>query len=712
MKKILTRITVLAFCVIMLAVSGIGIYADAYSTYTYSINGFAVSSPDAYTADRQIDSTYMGLSNPITDPRDLYVDKDENVYIVDGASNRVIVLDKYYKFRFEFGQSFVNDQGVPDGLLGPSGVYAIGGYIYVADTDNFRIVLFDMSGNYVKTIREPKSDVFPDGSVYKPISLVVDDIGNMYVVSSTTYMGIIVLDSDGNFKSFIGATKVTYNVAEILWRSFLTAEQRAQGVQYVSSEYNNITIDDEGFIYVTTSAIDETNQQASTDGNSAAYSPVKKLNSAGNDIMKRSGFFGPGGEPNVITSASDENVPTGASRIVDVAVGPEGTWSIIDEKRSKIYTYDDYGRLLYIFGDKGSLLGNVVSARAISYQGTKILLLDKTSLNITVFERTQYGDILINALKNNNERNYGSAIEDWEAILQRNGNFDTAYVGIGKAKYREGKWEEAMEYFKYAYDTGNYSDAFKMYRQEWVSKYVIVIPIVVVAVCFLLGKFFGYAGKVNKKATLRAGKKTYKEQVLYAFHLMTHPFDGFWDLKHEKRGSALGATFWVVLAIIAFTYQGVGQAYLFNPTGAVTSIITQVLSIVVPLFLWVTANWCLTTLFDGEGSYKDIYTATGYSLAPLPIFVIPATILTHIFTLNEVGIVSLLVSIGWVLVGFLVFFGMMVTHGYSLFANIATCLGTILGAVFIMFIALLFTGLLSKMVGFVSSIVNELSYRM
>ena len=111
--------------------------------------------------------------------------------------------------------------------------------------------------------------------------------------------------------------------------------------------------------------------------------------------------------------------------------------------------------------------------------------------SITVFNRTEYGELLINALENNNQRNYDMAVPDWQGILQRNSNFDTAYVGIGKALYRNGDWEGAMEYFKRAYDTGSYSNSFKMWRQEWISKYVVVIPIFVVVVCWLCGKFLG-----------------------------------------------------------------------------------------------------------------------------------------------------------------------------------------------------------------------------
>jgi len=721
--------SVLAVIMLVLMVSPLAANAAAYSTYTYSVDGFSSKSPDAYTPEIEINSSYMGLVTTemlpdatgklvstqvgvaIDDPRDLVVDDKLNVYIADGANNRIVVLNQYYKMQFTISE-FVNDQGIPDKLNTPSGVFVTEENIFVADTENNRIVVFDREGVFSYIIPEPKSDVFPENSIYKPVALAVDTTGGIYVISSTTYMGVIALNSDGSFRGFIGAQKVTYDIMDIIWRRFQTAEQRALTTQYVSTEYNNITIDSKGFVYVTTSSIAETNQQAAITSKSADYSPVKKLNSSGNDIMKRNGFFGPGGEVDVQNMAFDANAATGPSKIIDVALGPEDTWSIIDEKRSRIYTYDSDGKMLFIFGDTGMQLGNISSIEAIAYQGDKLLVLDKTRDSFTVYNRTEYGDILINALHNNNARRYDLAVEDWQLILQRNSNFDAAYVGIGKALYREGKWQEAMDMYKFAYDTENYSNAFKMWRKDWVSENIILIPIFVIVVVLVIFFFTKFAGKVNAKAAVTPGKRTFVQEILFAFHLIFHPFDGFWDLKHERRGSVRGAFFYIALAIVAFTYQAVGRSYQFNPRGSYVTIVVQVTSLVVPLMLWVIANWCLTTLFDGEGSFKDIFIACGYSLTPIPLFIIPATIATHCLASGEAGLVNLLVALTWVWVGMLIFFGMMVTHDYSLAKNILTSLGTIVGMAFIMFIMLLFTGLLSKMVGFVSSIYTEISYRL
>ena len=169
---------------------------------------------------------------------------------------------------------------------------------------------------------------------------------------------------------------------------------------------------------------------------------------------------------------------------------------------------------------------------------------------------------------------------------------------------------------------------------------------------------------------------------------------------------------YIVVTIVAFYYQAIGQGYLFNPQGKYSTIFAQVVGVLMPVMLFVIANWCLTTLFEGEGSFKDIFVATSYALLPLPIMIIPATILSNFVTASEMDLVNLIITIAFIWAGFLVVFGVQVTHDYSLGKNIITIIGSIVGMVFIMFIALLFTTLLGKIVGFVSNIFIEIGYRL
>ena len=686
--------------------------ATPYATYTYSAGGQVLTSPAAYVPDTVVDAAYMGLNGTIDDPRDLLVGPDERVYIVDAASASVKVLDRYYKFLFEI-KSFTNEHGVPDTFLNPSGVFVNDKYIYVCDTDNNRIVMFDLEGNYVKIVGKPVSNLFEEGSIYKPVACAVDDYGRIFVVSSTTYQGIIVLNDNGDFFGFIGAQKVAISALEIIWRNIQTEEQRAQSEEYVSTEFNNITIDGDNFIYVTTSSIAESDQQGAINSKSKAsdYAPVKKLNASGSDVMKRNGFYPPSGEVR-ITNMSTASI-TGASKIIDAAVGPEGTWSIIDEKRSKVFTYDDNGNLLFTFGDKGTQTGNIDSIEAIAYQGSKILILDKTNDNIITFRRTEYGDLLLTALEHDNNRQYDATIEDWTEILKRNNNFDAAYIQIGKALYRQGEYEEAMEYYKSAYETENYSEAYKEVRKEWANKFFWMIPIVIVVACLLVAKFFGFAGKVNKRTALKVGRKSLKEELLYAFHVIFHPFDGFWDLKHEKRGSVRSAFVILLITIVVYFYNSIGQGYIFNPRPSTAmNIMGAITAVVVPLLLWVVANWCLTTLFEGEGSMSDIFTACCYCLTPLPLLVLPVTIASNFLTANEGGLITMLSSFAYIWLGILLVLAMQVTHDYSVAKNLLTCVSTIVGMAFLMFLGVLFSSLMAKIVSFVTNIIEEISYRL
>lgn len=684
-----------------------------YKTYTYDMAGMTLISPDVYVPDRRVTNYEMGMTLPLSNPKDIFVDADNNIYISDTGNNRIVVCDPDLKYQYEIS-AFNNAQGVPDSLSEPEGVFVNEDHIFVCDTKNYRIVIFDRLGNFERIFNAPTADIMGEDVVFNPVGIAVSESGRIYVVSSSTYSGVFALDEDGNFQTFVGTQKVSVPLATRIRRMIFP---NTVSISYISTEYNNIAIDEDGYIWVTSNSIEEADLTSAIESDNPDYAPVKRMNSAGDDITVRNGFFIPAGEINFMPgmkNATSEFI-TGPSSLVDVAIGPNGMWSVLDQKRSRIYTYDAEGNLLFAFGDIGHQLGNLSQPTAMTYFGADLYVLDS---GITIYKRTEYGDVIDNALYYNRIRNYSSALENWQEILKRNNNFDAAYVGVGKNLYSQGHYAEAMEFFKTANDTENYSEAFKALRREWVGKYFLVVVAVIVVVLVLVVKGLSYVGKVNKAGDTKVGKRTFKEELLYAFYVMVHPFDGFWDLKHEKRGSVRAAIAVLVLAAASLAYKNVGSGYLYSATTSgkgtsVGSVFTGIASVAIPLLLWCIANWCLTTLFDGEGTLKDIFITSCYSLMPIPVLIIPTTIASNFLTLDpaENNFVTLLTGLALVWVGLLLFFGIMTTHGYSMGLNIGMTILTIVAMLFIVFLCMLFTNLITRMVSFITDIVLEISYR-
>ena len=715
MKK-LTRVVLLLLSFVLLA-GGVACQAAEamYYTYTYSISGEVLTSPHAYTPDKKIDSDVMNLPEPLNEPKDIFVDEKGNgyIYISDKDANgvgRVIVCDANFIYQYTISD-FVNAQGVPDTLKSPEGLFIYEDSLYVCDKENSRIVIFDTNTKDFKSVIEaPKADVMGTDTVFRPVAVGVNASGTTYIVSDQTYSGIIALNPDGSFQAFLGAQKTSVSMAVRIRRMIFPTVTTES---YISTPYKNLTMDDEGQMWATIifgedeeKSLTTALQSGSTD---ATYAPIKKLNAKGDDIMVRNGFAMPAGEVN-FSDIQGITKETGPSELVDIAMGPNGMWSVVDSKRGKIYTYDTEGNLLFAFGDMGQQLGHLSAPVAISYRGSDILVLDSILDSVIVYKRTDYGDVIDQALMHNANREYSAAFNDWQDILRRNQNFDAAYVGIGKNLYRQGQYEEAMNYYKDASETANYSIAFQAWRKNATEDSIFWILIITIVLVVALSKAMGYIGRVNKAGIVKVGKRTLWEEFLYCFYVMAHPFDGFWDLKHEKRGSVRGGLCILALTVLSVVYNTIGSSYLFGG-GQKVNLVGPMASVLVLVVLWVVANWCLTTLFDGEGSLKDIFIATCYSLVPIPIIMIPATIATHFCSLAEAEFITLALGIAYVWTGMLIIFGSMTTHGYSMGRNIAICFFTIVGMVFIMFLAVLFWNLITRMISFVSDIITEISYR-
>jgi hypothetical protein len=257
---------------------------------------------------------------------------------------------------------------------------------------------------------------------------------------------------------------------------------------FVPTEYNNIALDHKGFFYTTTAFFSESDliqlANASYDqtsfltrlfgiGQSSNVEPIRRLNAMGDDILIRNGWITPIGD----WDWTDAGGVSGPSRLVDIVATEHDSYFAIDRNRGRVFGYDFQGNLLFVFGGLGNRAGYFQHPTAIEYLNGSLLVMDARAAAMTVFNPTEYGQLIHDALNEYVKGNYEYSAELWAQSLVYNANQDLAYIGLGRALMRQDRFEEAMYYFRLKFDRANYSKAFQQHRKQVIENninYVII----------------------------------------------------------------------------------------------------------------------------------------------------------------------------------------------------------------------------------------------
>lgn len=420
--------------------------------YHYDYWMRTTASPLPYEPETSIYGDLLGIGS-FKSPEDLFVADNRNIYVLDTGNNRIIHLNDKWEV-LGIIQQFQRD-GQTDQLAEPQGMYVTeDGQLYVADTGNKRIVQFDADGQFVRLIAAPQSDVLSSSFQYVPRKVAVDSAGRVYVISQGTFDGIIEFTPDGEFSRFTGTNRVKFNFVDYIWKSISTKKQREQMVTFVPIEFYNLDLDEEDFIYTTTSEMN-------------SKTPIQRLNPKGGDVLRRNGYGPPVGDflVNMVGAIN------GSSIFTDIKVSEFGVYRGLDSKRGRIFSYDQDGNLLYIFGQLGSEAGSFKTPVAIDELGDKILILDRDRQKITVFRPTLFGETVNQAVMHQYVGDTEQASQSWNRVLELNANYELAYIGMGKAFYDQGNYEEAMRHFKLGNDRKHYSKAFSRYRKAFLKEH-------------------------------------------------------------------------------------------------------------------------------------------------------------------------------------------------------------------------------------------------
>ena len=202
------------------------------------------------------------------------------------------------------------------------------------------------------------------------------------------------------------------------------------------------------------------------------------------------------------------------------------------------------------------------------------------------------------------------------------------------------------------------------------------------------------------------------EKLKFSTYVIFHPFKGFWELKKEKKGNYASAGILVALLVVVFIIRRQLTGFIFNTNDVnEMNIFFEISGVLLPFILWCIANWCITTLMDGEGNFKEIVITTAYAITPLILINIPLVILSNIITINDGSIYYFLDAVALLWTGALLVFGLMTIHEFTFSKTILTAIIAIVGMIIIVFIGLLFFALVQQIANFLGIIYRELALR-
>ena len=137
--------------------------------------------------------------------------------------------------------------------------------------------------------------------------------------------------------------------------------------------------------------------------------------------------------------------------------------------------------MICVFGGAGNMDGYFRNPLALEHMDYDLIVVDQLDCTITLFTLTDYGRLVFGAMDQFDNGEYAKSGKTWREVMKYNGNYDLAYIGLGRAYLRQKEYDKAMDYFELKYDADNYSKAYKKHRKEFVEDHIVLIVIVILA---------------------------------------------------------------------------------------------------------------------------------------------------------------------------------------------------------------------------------------
>lgn len=486
MKKIFKSCAAVAMAAVVFSLSSVPALADS-KNFIIDTNGDALPIPDTYTVTQVIKSldteeynakmtamtgTEVKIKTGFNQPQDVFIDGNDYIYVADTENDRVVKMDAKGKVLLEITTAFDKTISKPRGVFVEDGETdsEADDIIWIADTGNKRIVGVTSTGaNYLEygkpdKLTSARAKTFDVEKIYK------NNKGYMFALKGDSLMKI---DEENTFQGMVGTAEVEFSFTRFIVKTFGTQEQIESLEEGRAIPYSNFMIADDGNTY---GVLSEGSDQ------------IRRLNSKG-DNNYPAGTYGYGKYYDI--NSANPYTPI-EPRFVDITANERGIVSVLCGDTGLIYQYDKEGNLLAAFGGKGKKKGTFEKPSSIALDSQeRIYVLDGTGANIQIFEPTRFITLVHEAINHQLDGEYAEAQEKWEEILKIDSGYFLAHKGIGKIQYREGDYDAAMDSYELAEDKSGYSNAFSEARHEIFRDYFFWIVVIVVIIAVIIIKAFG-----------------------------------------------------------------------------------------------------------------------------------------------------------------------------------------------------------------------------
>lgn len=704
--KILLLTGILTFVLMLQATA-------APHTTDYVINGNeTVPIPQSYVYSHSINN----LRNPpenttifLNQPTDLFIDKQDLLYVADTKNNRVLKMD-------DVGNALaVFKQAGSKALQAPQGVYVDdNGDIYIADTGNSRIVHLKADGTFVREFGKPESEKLADVAVYSPTKIAVSHTGGLYVLMGENIMNV---DDSGAFRGFIGQTNIGFDFLDWLLRIVASDQQKRVISKRTAASYDNFYLHD-GLLYA-----------CSRD---TVEGQIKLLNSIGNNIYRKQGTISDssGGIKRIISRFFTGNTISKPFRFgemvlvdgkpeqpifSDITVDQNGIVTVIEKQSGRFYQYDQSGNLLAVFGGLGTRRGQLAipSSLAVDSQG-KLYVLDSSYGNIQIFEPTTFITLVQEATVLYNDGDYLGASAMWAKVMEIDETYPLAHYGLASTSYKMGDWKAAMDGYRYANERAQYSKAFVEYRYAFLKKHFL--PVVAVAAGLITALLLLFVSLSRRSAKVLDGfeyhfieKLNIKNSFLIGANIIFRPAQALDGLKNSRGRLKISVGVWIMLLALVARFFFIYTVHYPLQDIELQNVnwMLEIVKILVPFLSWVISSYLLSSQFDGESTLSEIFVTSSYCLIPYIIVIPFAALISNVLSTQESGLFAVFVNGTLLWIFWLIFRSVRRLNDYSFGRTVAICVLSLVAMILIWFIAFLGYTLVIRIIKFFEDLFQE-----